>query len=550
MKKDTIYIDIEDDITSIIDKVKGAKSNIVALIPPKRSTALNSAVNMKLLLRAANEAGKRVVLVTGETSLVGLAGGVGAYVADNLHAKPYIPKTSDSPLEDDAVIDGNELDPSASIGELASVQSASSSAGSGKTPNKASDKPAGRSFGLKIPSFERFRSRLFLIAAAILLLAVGWWWAFWLAPQATIAIQAQTSRIDTDFEFTASTAEEGNDFERNVFAAEEIEITRDANQDFEPTGTKDVGEKASGTITIRNCDYSEGFTVSSGTRFGANGLEFETLESIVVEPFDGAASSCDLDGDDAGEGSGGIRAVDPGDEYNLAPTSYSFVTNNPGGNIDAVGSQMSGGTTEEVTVVTKQDVNEARDELEDTDDESEMLDELKTQAGEDVIVIDETYRTRLTSVTSQPAAGEEASNATLTATIHFTVLAIERETLTTAVEDFQQAAIDGGNQRIYDNGMDQLIFDLLERDGPAAEIGLSTDGYVGPELDTGQLARDVAGKRYSEVVETVRSRPGVIDVTVDFSPFWVFSAPKAEKIDISFDIQDSSSSDADQMQDE
>ena len=32
MQKDVIYIDVEDDVTSIIGKIKAANSNIVALV--------------------------------------------------------------------------------------------------------------------------------------------------------------------------------------------------------------------------------------------------------------------------------------------------------------------------------------------------------------------------------------------------------------------------------------------------------------------------------------------------------------------------------------
>ena len=35
--KDTIYIDIDDEITGIIDKVRGSSSKVTALVLPKRA---------------------------------------------------------------------------------------------------------------------------------------------------------------------------------------------------------------------------------------------------------------------------------------------------------------------------------------------------------------------------------------------------------------------------------------------------------------------------------------------------------------------------------
>ena len=54
--KDVIYIDVDDEITTIIDKVRSSQSKILALVLPKRATTLQSIVNMKLLKRSADEA--------------------------------------------------------------------------------------------------------------------------------------------------------------------------------------------------------------------------------------------------------------------------------------------------------------------------------------------------------------------------------------------------------------------------------------------------------------------------------------------------------------
>src|SRR5438105_15331795 len=89
--KDTVYVDVDDEITAIIDKVEAAKQKIVALVLPKRAATLQSIVNMRLLKRSADNAGKNVVLITSETALLPLAGAAGLHVAKNLQSKPEIP---------------------------------------------------------------------------------------------------------------------------------------------------------------------------------------------------------------------------------------------------------------------------------------------------------------------------------------------------------------------------------------------------------------------------------------------------------------------------
>ncbi|HET6925033.1 MAG TPA: hypothetical protein VFH39_04345, partial [Candidatus Saccharimonadales bacterium] len=103
--KETIYVDVDDEITTIIDKVQGAKGKVVALVLPKRATVLQSIVNMKLLKRTADDAGKNLVLVTSEAGLMPLAGSVGLFVAGTPTSKPVVPPAPFAPTDEPEDID-------------------------------------------------------------------------------------------------------------------------------------------------------------------------------------------------------------------------------------------------------------------------------------------------------------------------------------------------------------------------------------------------------------------------------------------------------------
>ena len=60
MQKDTIYIDVDDEITSIIEKLQNSPQRIVALVLPKRASVFQSVVNMKLLKRSAENSKKNI----------------------------------------------------------------------------------------------------------------------------------------------------------------------------------------------------------------------------------------------------------------------------------------------------------------------------------------------------------------------------------------------------------------------------------------------------------------------------------------------------------
>ena len=71
--KEVLYLDVEDDITSIISKVKASKHKVIAVVPPKRIGVLQSAVNLRLLARAAKQDEKHLVLITNNHALLTLA---------------------------------------------------------------------------------------------------------------------------------------------------------------------------------------------------------------------------------------------------------------------------------------------------------------------------------------------------------------------------------------------------------------------------------------------------------------------------------------------
>src|ERR1041384_4594577 len=100
MNKDVIYIDVEDDITAIIGKVKDAKEKIVALVPPKRIGVLQSAVNLRLLTRSAGQHHKRLVLITNNNALIALAAAAKVPVAKTLQSKPELPEIAALEVDD------------------------------------------------------------------------------------------------------------------------------------------------------------------------------------------------------------------------------------------------------------------------------------------------------------------------------------------------------------------------------------------------------------------------------------------------------------------
>ena len=220
-EKDVIYLDIDDDITTIVDKVGSSKEKIVALVLPKRFATLQSIVNMRLLKRSADSASKNIVLITSESALLPLAGAAGIHAAKNLHSKPEIPPSpvdlpqekSVIPEDPDAEIDADDakLDYHRSIGVLAAAHVVDEpetipldDEESAEEEDKPKSKASKKDKKLKVPNFDRFR--LWLVAGAVLFLSFVTFlvFALFVWPKATITLQTEATPLSAVFVLTTS----------------------------------------------------------------------------------------------------------------------------------------------------------------------------------------------------------------------------------------------------------------------------------------------------------------------------------------------------------
>lgn len=529
MKKDVIYVDIEDDITSVISKVKGAGAPIVALVPPKRIGVLQSTVNLKLLQKTARTADKRLVLITSDGALTNLAAGMAIPVAKNLQSKPEVPVAATPAVEEDDVINGNELP----VGDLAATAPGEkkddsiidtipdfdapvAATAAARAPKKAS--------GSKVPNFDSFRKKIFLAAGAGILLVVFLVWAIVFAPKATVAITAKTNVVNIDKVLQLKPGA-ALDVSQNVAPAIVKQVKKTASTDFQATGKKEVGETAKGIVKFSTQDIDDlGTTIPAGTKLvSSSGLVFSTTESvtITISNYKGANS--------------GIVASGPGSKFNGASGS---VNGAPNGISAVINDPTAGGTDRTVNVVAQSDVDRAKEQLK-AQDATEVKNELKKQFRGDAVVIQESFLVTPGDPVSTPAVGQEAIGARLTTETTYTMVGVSRADLKKIYDAYTKSQIDkSDNQKIYESGDKTTSFSQFAAvEGGAYTVKVRAAAQVGPEIDDGTLAKTLVGKRAGEIQQQLEDIQGVEDVETKFSPFWVTTAPKAEKITIKFLIK-------------
>jgi len=537
---------VVNKLTAIIDKVKQAPGNIVALVLPKRATVLQSIVNMKLLKKSAVTAKKSLVLITSEAGLMPLAGVVGLHVAKSLQSKPEIPAMPDersASAEEEVVSVNNEpeepeVDSQKSVGELSGIKEDevtetieldnTEEAPLSKDKKKASAALAKK---FKVPDFDKFRNGFFLAILGIIVLVVGWIFAYVVMPKATITIKTDATTVPSSMTITASTTATVVDEAGRIVPAVNKEVKKTDTEKTTATGKKDVGTKATGSITVRNCDYSDGFTIPAGSVFTTSGKSYVSNEAVTVPKFSGNSSSCSLSGSSSGKATVDVTAQSAGDSYNIPAAQYSVPGIPSSAKVDAIGSAMTGGTSKVVTVVSQSDVDAAAAKMKGRLDQEGETELTALMVNDQLYALTETKVISEPKIVSSPAVGQEASGeVTVTSETTYSVLGVKKSDLSALIKKDVEAKIDTAKQSILDDGLDEAVARLESRkDANEAVLNLQTLATAGPKLDEAAIKESVRGKKKGVVQNEIGSIPGVKEVDIKYSPFWIYKTPKASK---------------------
>ncbi len=532
-KKDIIYVDIEDDITSVIEKVKNAEKPIVALVPPKRIGVLQSVVNLKLLKRAATSANKRVVLITNDQALMGLAAANAIPVAKNLQSRPALLSQSAVALDEEEVINGEDLP----VGELEKTADGpleltgfpvthEPGALASKTPLAvtAAARAPKKGSGARIPNFDTFRKKLFILGGLGVFLVAFLVWAIFFAGNATVAIQAKTNIVNINKPLQLRT-DAKLDAAQGIAPAILKETKKTSSADFTATGKKDVGEKAKGTVEFSTNSINKlGTTIPAGTSLAsASGLVFVTDSAVTLTI--GNASGAPT----------GVTAAGSGSKYNGAIGSVSGA---PDGIYGKFTAPSAAGTDKTITVVSQSDIDKAAENL-GGEDSNKVKAELKKQFDKDVLTIDESFLVEPGDPVSSPGVGTEAATAKLTSETKYQLVGVSRGDLKAIYDSFSKTQIAAEtNQKIYESGDDTTKFTEYRKTDNGYSVRAQATAKVGPNIDAKALATQLTGKRSGEIQQQIETIQGVENVTVTLSPFWVTKAPSnVDKIKIKFVLE-------------
>ena len=552
-QKDTIYIDVDDEITGIIDKLSSSDHKIVALVLPKRATVLQSVVNMKLLKRNADKVKKQLVLITSEAGLLPLAGAVGIHVAKNLQSKPAIPEEPDTKDIPESLINEEEIetedepdiDAKKPVGELAGLpeepaampeaeetidldnsdEAVAAEAKGAKGDKKSKPKKDKK---LKVPNFERFRVLLIVGGLALILLVVGGYFALVKMPKASIVINTDSTIKNATIAFTANTANKTFDEAGKSVPGQNASVKKTDVQTAPATGQKNNGDKATGTLamTSKVCNsIVPPSSVATGTGVSANGLTYITQQTVTFT-FDTISGGC------INYKSNGttIAAQNGGTNYNTTSTTFAVAGR---ADISASGS-ANNGTDNMIKVVAQADVDAAKAKTTASTTSDAAKAELTANLKKDgMLPITSSLTADGPNATTTPKVGEQGDSVSVSSVTTYTMLGINQANLAQFIGNQLKTQIDANQQTVLDDGLGGATFTVNGKDNP--QVSVQTSATVGPNVNVDTLKKDIAGKKKAEAIEIIQSRPSIKGASVNLSPFWVTKVPgNPQKVTVTF----------------
>ncbi len=346
-----VYLDIDDEITSAVARLRSLKEERIALTLPHGSRLATSRINFRLLAREAAKRKKTLEIVTGDASARALAASAGlpTYVSvAAFEAGPVLagaieetrttrPRPGSEPM-------GHALDDSPTIA-LTTQTSLSGPRAGALIPH----------VGRRGVSPLRDR-RLALILGLVAILAAGATAGFQLLPSATIVlIPAQQILGPVSLNVTAQEGITSPDPANLLIPATAFAFDVAVTDTFPATGLKIDETKSAGRVTFENCDTGGSVEIRAGARVATRGgIEFLTDSRIAIKKAHIFPFACQV-------GSVPIHAALPGDAGNVASGAITIVPSGYDKDILRVTNEAAttGGTHVETTTVQQSDVDAA-----------------------------------------------------------------------------------------------------------------------------------------------------------------------------------------------
>ncbi len=570
-KRKVIYIEIDDEVSSVYNKIKNVTSKEIYVVAPKRSTIFQSIVNLKILRRKAKEENKKISFITNDKKGTHLAKQAGIDVFDKIghEGKPVLFSTDNvdeklritplratvNSIDDDAPTRVSER--KVSISEILKKGKKTALNLSHLSPRKkkVNNRPK---FVLVAPNRHAL---IGLISVSVIILLMVIYIAL---PGATIFLTPTASVLEKSVNITLADYQQNrSELEtqpQHLIASYPIDVTVERSITHYATGKRlsELGSNASGTITIINTSENL-WPLVAQTRFQTSeGIVFRISAAMSIPPATsagpGKADAYVLA--DTVDSYGGIV----GELGNIEPTRFFLpgLKESSQSKLYAESyAPMTGGITDFVSYISEEDVLAAESRLKDelikgaleelrtaVDDKGTLVDNAAVYTlleGEGAVRTGEPY----TNVPSD-LSGREISEFEVSGTVYVSGVYYEHDNMLQILKD-ELLLKKSPQKELLRVNEDSTSYRIFEWDDARGKIKLTAnikgiEQYtIDPEKENGvrllQNIKDhIVGREREDAKVYIQNLPEINKVEIDSWPAWSPTIPNIPD-NIDFEIR-------------
>lgn len=529
MKTAIVYLDIDDEITSAVARIRSLKEERIALTLPHGSRLATSRINFRLLAREAANRKKTLEIVTGDASARALAASAGLPTHVSVAAFEAGPQ---------AAGDGSTIVTEVAGGIRSGSRRAPRRADKGPEP-RADDSPtvtistetrlSSPRIATPVPHVGRQRASptrgrlLAIMLGLVALLTAGAVAGFQLLPSATIVLVPTTDTVGPlRLSVTAQSGITQPDPVGLLVPATTFSFDVEVSQTFPASGVKVDETVATGRVTFENCDTGGSIEIPKGARVSTpSGIQFLTGARVVVKRAHIFPFSCQV-------GSVPIHAALPGDAANVASGQISVIP--PG--YDKVVLRVtnenptSGGTHVETLTIQQADIDAAQASL-DTALAAKFGDQVAgaTDVPPGTTLFPETRSLGPSTPSVDPATllGLLQPSFDLGLTAQGTALGVDPGPISTLAEARIRAAVDPGF--VLDEGSIEPVLGAPIVIGTSITFPVTVKASETRRIDSTSLRDQIRGLGLPQA-RTVLGAFGQVTITV--WPDWVTTIPASD----------------------
>ncbi len=559
-KKKVIYVELDEEIVSVYDRVRKLQFKDIYLVVPERAVLLQSVVNLKILQRKLHDIEKAVYIITTDPVGTKLALQAGIKVFDKIDDGSKVtkevlnPELKIQPIRA-ASNEYEEISPTRMPSKKVSILDLMKNFKSGKRDfswkslwdvKKKYKEIMRKRKQFSLPGGPNRKALTTLVVISVTMLLIIFYVAL---PGATIYLTPESNVLEASANITLADAylnsAELDTHPSHTIASYDVDTVAEVSITYDATGELFSGENAVGTITLINeADYE--WSLVAFTRLQSpDGIVFRTQQFVTIPAATDAghstldvyviADEVDADGDVVGDRGN----IDAGTHFFLPGLRDSSQLLLYGENSSA----MSGGDTIVTKYVTEEDLDAAYlrvvSDLESSVESvlQAEVDALNSETGGDLQLLtgDFSSDTGDPDVSLPDVEGDQLESFEVTGSMVVSGVAYNYSELVNILRS-ELKLRKSPEKQLQSIDEDSIYYEIFDIDRDAKKIKLTAsikgvEEYVlDPEEESGarlvkKIKDHIAGKPIDEAEEYIRNLDEINTVDIKSWPVWAPTIP-------------------------